>query len=131
MIFGVGTDIVELERIETAITRFGMAFAYKILHAREQEIMPAITSPKCVSWLAARFAAKEAVSKALGTGLRQGISFKNIAVLTNHLGKPELVFFDKSLEFVQKNNIIRAHISLSHERKNAIAFAVLETNDTN
>ncbi len=126
MIFGLGTDIVELERIQTAINRFGMAFAYKILHAKEQETMPALDSPKCVSWLAARFAAKEAVSKALGTGMRQGISFKNIAVLTNHLGKPELFFYDKALEFIEKNNITRAHITLSHERKNAIAFAILE-----
>ncbi len=126
MIYGIGIDIVEIERIQKSINRFNMAFCYKILHAKELEVMPSLESPKCLSWLAARFTAKEAAVKALGTGFRNGIGFKSIAVLNNSLGKPELFFFDKALEAYNKREIIRSHVSLSHERSNAIAYVVLE-----
>ncbi len=126
MIFGIGTDIVEIDRIKHSLERFGMAFAYKILHAKERERMPALDSANCIPWLAARFAAKEAALKALGTGLRNGLTFKSIAVITNNLGKPELVFFDKALQLIQKRGIIGSYVSLSHERQNAVAFVVLE-----
>ncbi len=126
MIFGVGTDIVEISRIQTAIERFGNAFAYRVLHAKEQEVMPPLDTTRGVAWLAARFAAKEAAVKALGTGFRLGITFKSLAVLTNHLGKPELHFFDKALEYIEKKKITASHVSISHERKNAVAFVMLE-----
>ncbi len=126
MIYGIGIDIVEIERIQKAINRFNMSFCYKILHAKELEVMPSLESAHCISWLAARFTAKEAAVKALGTGFRNGISFKSIAVLNNSLGKPELFFFDKALEAYNKREITRSHVSLSHERSNAIAYVVLE-----
>ncbi len=129
MIFGIGIDIVEIERIRNSVSRFGMAFCYKILHAKELETMPNLESPRCIPWLAARFAAKEAAAKALGTGFRSGITFKNIAIISNNLGKPELVFFDKSKAFAESKGITKSHVSLSHERKNAIAYVILEQND--
>ncbi len=126
MIYGIGIDIVEIERIQKAISRFGMSFCYKILHAKELEVMPALESARAIPWIAARFTAKEAAVKALGTGFRNGISFKSIAVLSNGLGKPELYFYDKALAFINKKEITRFHVSLSHERNNAIAYVVLE-----
>ncbi len=126
MIFGIGTDIVEIARIENVISRFGMAFCYKVLHAKELEVMPPLDSAKCIPWVAARFAAKEATVKALGTGLRNGITLKSVAVVTNNMGKPELMLFDKAKALAESKNIIHTHISLSHERENAIAFVVLE-----
>ncbi len=126
MIYGIGVDIAEINRIEKAVKRFGMAFCYKILHSKEIEVMPSLESSRCIAWIAARFTAKEAAVKALGTGFRNGITFKSIAVLNNSLGKPELFFFDKALEFHNKKEIVRTHVSLSHERNNAIAYVVLE-----
>ncbi len=126
MIFGIGTDIVEIERIENIIARFGMAFCYKVLHAKEIEVMPSIESARCVPWIAARFAAKEAAVKAMGIGLRNGITLKSVAVVSNNLGKPELLFFDKAKTFIENKGVTHAHVSLSHERKNAIAYVVLE-----
>ncbi len=128
MIFGIGIDIVEIPRIEQAISRFGMAFCYKVLHHKELEVMPSLDSPKALAWISARFAAKEACVKALGTGFRNGITFKNIAVTTNHLGRPELLFFDKSKAFVENKGITHAHVSISHEKTNAIAYVILEIN---
>ncbi len=135
MIYGIGTDIVEVDRIEKALKRFGMSFCRRILHQTELELMfrsgmqvgqGEEYSRKAVQWLASRFAAKEATTKALGTGFRDGIMLTNIATLNNSLGKPELHFFGQSAKFIEEKAIVHSHISISHEKKNAIAFVILE-----
>ncbi len=125
MIFGIGTDIVEVERIAASIAQFGDEFAKRILATSEMERYQA--SNIKARFLAKRFAAKEAFSKALGTGLRGAASFQNIAVAHDDLGKPLLVLAPELQAFVQAKQIRHTHVSISDERNLAAAFVVLET----
>jgi len=124
MIFGTGTDIIETARIEKAITRTP-AFLDKIFTETEQQYCEAQKAGKFQSY-AARYAAKEAFFKALGTGYRNGMSLKEIEVQNNALGKPEISVSGKVLSFIKKNKIDRIHVSLSHLKETALAFVVLE-----
>jgi holo-[acyl-carrier protein] synthase len=125
MIFGIGTDIVEVTRIEHSLTQFGDEFAKRILAPSELESYQ--NSKIKARFLAKRFAAKEAFSKALGTGIRAPVSFQNIAVSHDALGKPILVLADELQIFVQTKRISNMHISISDEKNLAAAFVVLET----
>ena len=125
MIYGIGTDIVEVARIEASITQFGDDFAKRILADTEYESY--LASQIKSRFLAKRFAAKEAFSKALGTGLRAPATFQNIAVSHDDLGKPILIFSAELQAFVQTKNIRQTHISISDEKNLAAAFVVLET----
>jgi len=124
MIFGIGTDIVEVERIESSLSQFGDAFAKRILD--EQELASYLASNIKARFLAKRFAAKEAFSKALGTGIRGVVSFQNIAVSHDDLGKPILVLAPELSAFLQEKQIVRMHVSISDEKNLAAAFVVLE-----
>ena len=124
MIFGIGTDIVEVARIEASLAQFGDAFAEKIL--AETEIKAFRESHIKARFLAKRFAAKEAFSKALGTGLRAPATFQNIAVSHDDLGKPILVLAPELQAFLSEKNIQKMHISISDEKNLAAAFVVLE-----
>lgn len=124
MIFGIGTDIVEVARIEASINEFGEAFARRIL--AESELSSYMQSHIKPRFLAKRFAAKEAFSKALGTGLRAPATFQNIAVSHDDLGKPILIFAAELQLFLQAKNITQTHISISDEKNLAAAFVVLE-----
>lgn len=125
MIFGIGTDIVEVARIEASIAQFGDEFAKRILADSEFSIY--LASHIKARFLAKRFAAKEAFSKALGTGLRHPATFQNIAVSHDELGKPMLVLASELQDFLQSKHIKHMHISISDERNLAAAFVVLET----
>jgi holo-[acyl-carrier protein] synthase len=125
MIFGIGTDIVEVARIEASITQFGDDFAKRIL--AESELQSYTQSQIKARFLAKRFAAKEAFSKALGTGLRAPATFQNIAVTHDELGKPILVLAVELQAFLLSKNITQTHISISDEKNLATAFVVLET----
>lgn len=125
MIFGIGTDIVEVSRIETSIAQFGDDFAKRIL--AESEFESYQQSHIKARFLAKRFAAKEAFSKALGTGLRAPATFQNIAVSHDELGKPILVLALELQAFIQSKNITQTHISISDEKNLAAAFVVLES----
>ena len=125
MIFGIGTDIVEVSRIAGSIEEFGDAFAERILAEGELESYQQTTIK--ARFLAKRFAAKEAFSKALGTGLRTPAIFQNIAVSHDELGKPVLILADELQLFLKTKNISHAHISISDEKNLAVAFVVLET----
>ena len=122
MIYGTGCDIVEIPRIEHALSRFGERFMNKILSAREQKEVHG----RLAEYLAARFAAKEAAVKALGTGFRQGIQMPQIEITNNALGAPSLTFLDEASRYASEHGITRAFVSLSHERHSAVAFVVLE-----
>jgi holo-[acyl-carrier protein] synthase len=125
MIFGIGTDIVEVTRIEASITQFGDDFAKRIL--AESEMPSYLQSQIKPRFLAKRFAAKEAFSKALGTGLRAPATFQNIAVSHDDLGKPILLLAPELQRFLNSKNITKTHISISDEKNLAAAFVVLET----
>lgn len=124
MIFGIGTDIVEVSRIGASIEEFGDAFAARILAESELESYQA--SHIKARFLAKRFAAKEAFSKALGTGLRAPATFQNIAVSHDDLGKPILILAPALQSFINAKNITQMHISISDEKNLAAAFVVLE-----
>jgi len=125
MIFGIGTDIVEVNRIQASIAQFGDDFSKRIL--ADSEIESYMQSHIKARFLAKRFAAKEAFSKALGTGLRAPATFQNIAVSHDELGKPILVLAPELQAFVDSKNITQTHISISDEKNLAAAFVVLET----
>ena len=125
MIFGIGTDIVEVSRIAASINAFGDSFAERILATSELEGYQ--NSQIKARFLAKRFAAKEAFSKALGTGLRAPATFQNIAISHDDLGKPILVLAPDLLAFMQEKNIQHTHISISDEKNLATAFVILES----
>jgi holo-[acyl-carrier protein] synthase len=124
MIFGIGTDIVEVSRIAASINAFGDSFAERVL--AESELEGYQNSQIKARFLAKRFAAKEAFSKALGTGLRAPATFQNIAISHDDLGKPILVLAPELLAFMQEKNIQHTHISISDEKNLATAFVILE-----
>lgn len=124
MIFGIGTDIVEVSRIAESIKAFGDSFAERILAT--SELKGYQDSQIKARFLAKRFAAKEAFSKALGTGLRAPATFQNIAISHDDLGKPILVLAPDLLAFMQEKNIQHTHISISDEKNLATAFVILE-----
>ncbi len=126
MIFGIGTDIVTVSRIEAAIARHGAAFAERILSAQELPEYTAHAFP--ARFLSKRFAAKEALAKATGNGLRHPVSLQRISVSHSELGKPEFLFDTELTAHLQKLGIIRHHLSLSDERDMAVAFVILEGN---
>lgn len=124
MIFGIGVDIAEISRFKRMVDRFGDRIAQRVL--TENEFKQFIKRNRSLSFLALRFAAKEAAGKALGTGISQGIGFQSIEVANNDLGKPELLFHGAASEFAHKNKITRLMLSLSDEKNYAVAMVVLE-----
>lgn len=121
MIMGIGTDIVEIDRIDNAVKRTNK-FIDKVFTYREKEYFKRKNFRAEV--MAGNFAAKEAVSKALGTGFR-GFGLLDIEVLRDDKGKPIVILSDKIYEMLSLNNF-NIHISISHSRENAIAYAVME-----
>ena len=124
MIFGLGTDIVEIERIEKLYSKYGINFANRILNPKEQKDLEGNRFP--VKFLAKRFAAKEAFVKALGTGFSNNIQFADIIIAHDELGKPILKTSKNLQLLMQDRNIIRSHISISDERLYAMASVILE-----
>jgi holo-[acyl-carrier protein] synthase len=127
MIVGIGTDIVEVGRI-ARLLKTNLHFVDKVYSAAEIAYSSAKASP--AQSYAARFAAKEAFMKAIGTGWDQGVSWKEIEVINNNEGKPELVITGRSAELARAMKIRKMHLSLSHEKDYAIAYVVLEAEQT-
>lgn len=123
MIFGIGTDIVRVARMQQSLDKHGERFAKRIL--TEHELVGYQQANKPANYLAKRFAAKEAAAKAMGTGFRDGISLKHINVGHDAQGKPLLEFTGQAAEFMNKNGINEAHISLADEQEYAVAFVTL------
>lgn len=125
MIFGIGTDIVEYARIEGLYARHGARFAQRVLSENEigefeKHLYPA-------RFIAKRFAAKEAFSKAVGSGLRHPVSLSRISILHDGLGKPILQFDTLLRQYLAQLGITGHHLSISDERGMIVAFVVLET----
>ena len=124
MIYGVGTDLVEIARIERALARFGERFARHILCAPELENFRALRQP--APYLAKRIAAKEAFGKALGSGVRAPVDWHGVWVSHRDLGQPQLEFSTAVAALLEAEGIRRAHLSLSDERSLASATVILE-----
>lgn len=122
MIYGIGTDLCEVSRIEKSIAR--PAFLQHVYTPVEQELITAHTGRKQAETAAANFAAKEAFLKACGTGL-SGFTLAEVAALRQPSGAPCLEFTGKAARFMEQNHL-RAHLSLTHEAGLAGAFVVLE-----
>ena len=122
MILGVGTDIVELRRIKNAIERNGR-FLEKIFTTSELDYLKSRNLR--TEYVAGRFAAKEAVAKALGTGFR-GFDFKDIEIDRTTLGKPIVTLKGKAKLIAKKEGKYNIHLSISHGIDSAVAYAVFE-----
>jgi len=124
MIYGIGTYIVESSRIAQSLERFGERFARRIL--TDSEFSEYYVSTKRVSFLASRFAAKEALSKAIGTGLRHPVNLNYITITHDDLGKPFFQFHPDLDQLITNKGITRLHLSISDEINMVCAFVVLE-----
>ena len=124
MIYGVGTDIVTLSRLEK-MDNLG-TFAVKILSEKELAIFTNLVEPKKITYLAKQFAGKEAISKAFGTGMSSPVMFENIEILRDGNGKPVFNALDGLKKLLADLGITKSHVSLADEKNYAIAFAILE-----
>lgn len=124
MIFGIGTDIIEVSRMEKHLEN-NIALQKKLYTEDEQKYCERgkVTRAQC---FAARFAAKEAFFKALGTGYRYGMAFHEIEILNDELGKPFINPHGKVKEYLEEKKIKSIHLSISHVKEMANAFVVLE-----
>ncbi|MBW7848161.1 MAG: holo-ACP synthase [Bacteroidales bacterium] len=123
MIFGIGTDIIEVARIEKQLAN-NQALKSKLFTHREQIYSEGKST--MYQHYAARFAAKEAFFKALGTGYRFGMAFHEIEVVNDELGKPVIHLHGKVADFLRENQIAHVHLSISHVKEMAVAYVVLE-----
>ncbi len=124
MIYGIGTDVVDPSRIARSLERHGERFARRIL--TDSEWSEYNDSGKPVVFLAGRFAAKEALSKAMGTGLRYPVSLDFITVTHDDLGKPYFEFHPELDQLLSAQGITKHHLSISDEKNLACAFVILE-----
>lgn len=124
MIQGIGTDLIEITRIQRALERYGEKFARRILSPKEMQYYQERSSEQQPSFLAKRFAAKEACVKALGTGFRNGLNFHMIEIENNDLGQPRIELHQDAGSFFSTPPII--HLSISDEPPYALAFVVIE-----
>lgn len=123
MIHGIGTDLVEVARVERVLERFGERFVARVLSPAEREAFR--RSPRPAAFLARRFAAKEAAVKALGTGIRGAFAFNTIEVRNRDDGGPELHFTGPAGDAARRRGVGRALLSLADERAYALAYVVL------
>lgn len=124
MILGTGIDIIEVTRIRASHEKFGERFATRIL--LPSELAYCLSHKDPAPFIAARFAAKEAVSKAFGTGIGASIGWHDIEVKRRDTGEPYLVLHGKGLELFRSREATRIHVSLSHTLQHATAISILE-----
>ena len=125
MIIGIGTDIVEVDRIKSSAENYGKRFLDRIFTETEQEYSEQFKDNKYQHY-AARFAAKESFSKAIGTGLTRGFKFKEVGIKNERSGKPTVIL-EGGMK--QKWGHCKIEVSLSHTDHNAIAYLVMESRD--
>ena len=125
MIYGIGTDLVDLDRIKKMKSL--SAFANKILGDQELVKFGKLEDGTKQYYLGKQFAGKEAFVKALGTGFKDPVFPKDIQIIRNKLGKPEVLLSAGAKSFVEDLGIIKSHVSLADESNHLLAFAVLES----
>lgn len=122
-VFGIGIDVVETSRIESSISQFGEQFLSRIFTLDERAYCD--KNKRAVLHYAARFAAKEAVSKALGTGIGKDVAFTEIEITKKESGEPSILLHGKAKEFAESKEIQQVLISLTHAEHYAAANAVV------
>ena len=133
MIYGIGTDLVEIARVAAAVERFGDRFVERILGAQERaryEVRRSRSARRGVAFLATRFAAKEAVSKAIGLGLRSPMTWRAVEIVNAPSGQPLVVAHGALAEFLRARRL-RLSVSVTDEQAMAMAFVVAEVLDGN
>lgn len=123
MVKGIGIDIIEVERIRSAIEKYRDKFSGKIFTEEEVNYSMSFKNREYVH-LAARFAVKEAFSKAVGTGITQGFKMKEVGIINKESGEPEIVLSGDLAEKYGKNKF---HVSISHTETNAVAVVIMES----
>jgi holo-[acyl-carrier protein] synthase len=126
MIYGMGVDLIHISRIDQVLQRHGTLFARKVLGLEEQEEWEKLAIPQQARWLAKRWAAKEALAKATGLGMRLPVTWKTMSIGHNALGQPHWVFTDALAQWINEKQL-HAHLSLSDERDSVIAYVILES----
>jgi holo-[acyl-carrier protein] synthase len=124
MIFGVGTDIVQLSRIQQTYERFGEHFIQRLLMDEERVLFERSKWP--VRFLAMRFAAKEATVKAMGTGFAHGMWIRDVGIVNSPWGRPVIVWSERGRKVCDNLGIGDGHVSLTDDAGLIVAFAVLE-----
>ncbi|MEJ2299269.1 MAG: holo-ACP synthase [Woeseiaceae bacterium] len=124
MIYGIGTDIVELSRVREIFDRYGDRFAHRILMDEELELYARTRDP--VRFLAMRFAGKEATVKAMGTGFARGVWLRDVGVLNNDWGRPVIVWSERGSRVCARLGIGSGHLSLTDDAGLVLAFSVVE-----
>jgi len=127
MIYGIGTDIVQISRVEAALARSGERFAEKILGPQELEkyhARRARSEVRGLRFLATRFSAKEAFSKAIGLGMRMPMTWRSAQMLNDPSGKPTIVCSGALAEFMQQNRL-SAQVTISDEADYGVAFVIV------
>ncbi|WP_457913888.1 holo-ACP synthase [Candidatus Gillettellia adelgis] len=124
-VLGLGTDIVEMMRIASVVKRSGNRLAQRVLSCIEWELYQKHQQP--VRFLAKRFAVKEATAKAFGTGIRNGLAYKQFEVFNDFWGKPHIRLYDRAAELAQDIGVTAIHISLTDERCYACATVIIES----
>ena len=125
-VFGIGVDMVNIDRIKKLHQKYGKRFVTKILNSSELELFQQTNDQD--RFLANRFAGKEAATKALGTGFSQGITWKDFGVSNKSSGQPELILSNKLEKLFIARGITSSHISLADEQPWSMAFVILEKN---
>jgi holo-[acyl-carrier protein] synthase len=125
MIVGLGTDLTEIARIEKSMTRFGERFLERVY--TPSEIAYCSRKRSSGESFAARFAAKEAGAKALGTGISRGVSWQEFEVRREHSGKPTLHLSGRAAELAERLGVTRISLSLTHAREMAMAVVIFES----
>lgn len=123
MIFGIGTDVVQLERVQKVYERHGEHFVERLLLPQEEAAFRKYKRP--VRFLAMRFAAKEAIVKAMGTGFAHGMWIRDAGIVSNPWGKPEIIWSERGRAMCEKLGIGEGHITLTDEAGLIVAVAVL------
>jgi holo-[acyl-carrier protein] synthase len=123
MIFGIGTDVVQQERVRLVHEKFGERFVERLLLPAELEAFRRHARP--VRFLAMRFAAKEAIVKAMGTGFAHGMWIRDSGVVSNAWGKPEIIWSERGRRMCEKLGIGEGHVTLTDEAGLIVAIAVL------
>jgi holo-[acyl-carrier protein] synthase len=131
MIYGIGTDIIDIRRIDATLARRGERFAEKVLGADELRVYQARAArapARGLSYLATRFSAKEAFSKAIGLGMRLPMSWRACEILNAVSGKPAIQLHGNLAEWFAQRRLV-AHVSVTDENDYAAAFVVVETQE--
>lgn len=123
MIFGIGTDIVQLERVRHVHEKYGERFVERLLLPAERDAFQGHTRP--LRFLAMRFAAKEAIVKAMGTGFSHGMWIRDSGVVANEWGKPEIIWSERGRRLCEQLGIGEGHVTLTDEAGLVVAVAVL------